>query len=99
MGTSASAAAPSARQPLPHLGITLLLVIGLLGHVLAAWLMGGHRIAYIHHVGGFFLLLAVTGPVIAALGYRLWRTHTAALLLGIAAVQMLLGLWIAYAQY
>jgi hypothetical protein len=73
----------------------LLLGVGLLGHVYAAYAMGGGRIAYIHHVGGFALILLVTGGLIAALGYWLWRSRPGVTLLAIGLVQALLGLWVA----
>ena len=31
--------------------------------------------AYTHHVLGFFLILVVTGAIIAALGRRFWRSR------------------------
>jgi hypothetical protein len=73
----------------------LLLALGLLGHVYAAYAMGGSRIAYTHHILGFFLILAVTGVLIAGLGYWLWRSRPAVTLLMIGLVQALIGLWIA----
>jgi len=85
--------APSAHRPL-RAAAALLLVVGLLGHVYAAYAMGGSRIAYTHHVLGFFLILAVTGGILALAGWRLWRTRAAVMLFVIALVQALLGLWI-----
>ena len=68
-----------------------LLVVGLLGHVLAARAMGGYRLAYTHHVAGFFIILAVTGGVIALLGWRFWRTRRDTMWVAIGAVQALFG--------
>jgi hypothetical protein len=73
------------------LGI-ILLVIGLLGHLLAAQAIGGSAMAYRHHVFGFFLILVVTGAIIAGLGWRFWRGRRDITLLLVGAVQALLGL-------
>ena len=69
-----------------------LLVVGLVGHVLAAKVNGGSTIAYQHHVFGFFLILVVTGAVIALLGLWLWRNRPGVTLVGIGVVQAVLGL-------
>jgi hypothetical protein len=44
------------------------------------------------HVFGFFLILVVTGAVIAALGRWLWRDRPHVTWLVVAAVQALFGL-------
>jgi hypothetical protein len=49
----------------------LFLVLGLLGHVFAAQAIGGSRIAYTHHVFGFFVGLVFFGAVATALGMAL----------------------------
>ncbi len=95
MGTSSTAAPQPSTSSLLRWGGWLLLGVGLLGHVYAAYAMGGGRIAYIHHVGGFALILLVTGGLIAALGYWLWRSRPGVTLLAIGLVQALLGLWVA----
>ena len=77
----------------------LLLVVGLLGHVLAAHAMGGYRLAYLHHVAGFFIILTVTGAVIALLGWWYWRRgRRDTMWLVIAAVQAYVGLTIYASQ-
>ena len=68
-----------------------LLVVGLLGHVLAARAMGGYRIAYVHHVAGFFIILAVTGGVVALAGWSVWRSRRDVMWLTIGALQALFG--------
>jgi hypothetical protein len=73
----------------------LLLGLGLLGHLYAAYAMGGSRVAYTHHVLGFALILLVTGGLIAGLGYWFWRSRPALTFLAIGLVQALLGLWVA----
>ena len=76
-----------------------LFVVGLLGHVFAARAMGGYRIAYLHHVAGFFIILAVTGPVIALLGWWYWRRgRRDAMWLAIGALQALFGIMIYASQ-
>lgn len=91
--STADARPPS--HPLLRAGALLLLVVGLLGHLYAAHATGGSRTAYTHHVFGFFLILVVTGGLIALLGRRFWRGRSALTLFVIGAVQALLGLWIA----
>jgi hypothetical protein len=73
------------------LGVVLL-GLGLLGHLLAAQAIGGSRMAYSHHIFGFFLILLVTGALIAGLGWRFWRGRHDITLLIIGAVQALFGL-------
>ena len=98
MGTSSTAGlAPSTRRLLLW-GGWLLLGVGLLGHVYAAHVMGGSRIAYTHHILGFGLILLVTGGVIAGAGYYYWRSRWALALLVIGAVQAIIGVWVAVAQ-
>jgi len=48
--------------------------------------------AYTHHVFGFFLILVVTGIIIALLGRWLWRDRPRITWLAVAAVQALFGL-------
>ena len=70
----------------------VLLLVGLLGHVLAAHAMGGSRIAYVHHVLGFFIIIVLTGLPLLGLARLFWRGRHAVTLLVFAAVQALLGL-------
>jgi hypothetical protein len=72
----------------------LLLVVGLLGHVLAARAIGGSATAYEHHIFGFFLILVVTGAIIALLGWRFWKGRRDVTLLIVGVVQALFGIWI-----
>ena len=81
----------SARRLRIWLG-ALLLGLGLLGHLLAAHAIGGSRLAYSHHIFGFFLILVVTGAIIAGLGWRFWRGRRDITVLVIGTVQALLGL-------
>ena len=95
MDTASAAAAPtSSGRWLRGLG-WLLLLVGLLGHVYAAYAMGGSRIAYTHHILGFALILLVSGGIIAALGYWLWRSRPALTFFAIGLVQAIFGLLVA----
>ena len=65
MGTSgAISTAGSASRTRIWLGV-LLVVVGFLGHFFAARAIGGSYIAFRDHIAGFFLILVVTGAVIA----------------------------------
>ena len=93
--SDAHAPSPSPSLALPRAGALLLLVVGLLGHLYAAHAIGGSRIAYTHHVLGFFVILLVTGGILALLGRRFWPTRWATTLLVIGLVQAVLGLVVA----
>ena len=62
-------------KKLPVGVITALLIGGLIGHVIAAWVNGIGGIAYFHHVVGFFFIAAITGLPIAALTFFVWPQH------------------------
>ncbi|MDQ6769871.1 MAG: hypothetical protein M3Z54_07790 [Gemmatimonadota bacterium] len=66
--------------------------LGLLGHLLAAQAIGPYFYAYAHHILGFFLILLVTGAIIAGLGWRFWRGRHDITLLVVGVVQALFGL-------
>ncbi len=68
----------------------ILVGVGLLGHLLAAQGMG--PIAYQHHIFGFFLILVVSGAIVAGLSWLFWRGRHDITLLIIGAIQALLGL-------
>jgi len=70
----------------------LFLVLGLLGHVFAAQAIGGSRIAYTHHVFGFFVGLVFFGAVATALGWRFWKHRPDITLLVVGVAQALFGL-------
>jgi hypothetical protein len=92
MGTSSKST--SARQrPLIWVGL-ILAALGLLGHVLAARAIGGTYIAFRDHLGGFVLIAAVTGAIIAALGWRFWKGRTDITMLIFGIVQGLFGLFV-----
>jgi hypothetical protein len=70
----------------------LLLVVGFLGHFFAARAIGGTYIAFRDHIGGFFLILVVTGAIIALLGRLFWKGRNDITLFIIGVVQALFGI-------
>jgi uncharacterized membrane protein (UPF0136 family) len=91
LGRVAAARAPDHR--LAWLGV-LLLVVGFLGHFFAARAIGGSYIAFRDHVFGFFLILVVSGVIIAGLGWRFWKGRNDITLLIIGVVQALFGIYV-----
>ena len=69
----------------------LLIVVGLLGHLFAARAIGGSYLAYRDHIFGFFLILLVSGGLIAGLGWRFWKGRHDITLLTVGVVQALFG--------
>ena len=51
--------------------------------------------AYTHHAFGVFLILVVTGTIIAAVAWRFWRSRPDITVLTVGAVQALFGLVVA----
>jgi disulfide bond formation protein DsbB len=72
----------------------LLLVVGFLGHFFAARAIGGSYIAFRDHIFGFFLILVVTGGIIALLGWRFWKGRRDITVLIIGVVQALFGIYV-----
>jgi hypothetical protein len=70
----------------------ILLILGLLGHLLAARAIGGSFIAYRDHTFGFFIGLVVFGTVAAGLGSRFWKRRLDITLLIVGVAQALFGL-------
>jgi hypothetical protein len=77
----------------------LLLVVGFLGHYFAARAIGGSYIAYRDHIFGFFLILLVTGGIIAGVAWRFWKGRRDITLLIIGLVQAVLGIWVYIGRY
>lgn len=73
------------------LGVILLL-LGLLGHVLAARAIGATHLAYRDHLLGFVVILIVTGAIIAGLSRFFWKGRYYITVMTIGAVQALVGL-------
>lgn len=88
-GGVATVRAPDRR--LAWLGL-LLIVVGFLGHFFAARAIGGTYLAFRDHIFGFFLILVITGAIIAGLGWRFWKGRTDITLLIIGVVQALFGI-------
>jgi cell division protein FtsW (lipid II flippase) len=78
---------------LTWLGV-LLLVVGFLGHYFAARAIGGTYIAFRDHIAGFFMILVVTGLIIAGLGWKFWKGRNDITLFIIGVVQALFGIFI-----
>jgi hypothetical protein len=81
----------TAGQRCTWLGV-LLLAVGLLGHLLAARAIGGSYIAYRDHIFGFFLILVVSGAIIAGLGWRFWKGRNDITMLIVGVAQALFGI-------
>ena len=77
----------------------LLLIVGFLGHYFAARAIGGTYIAYRDHIFGFFVILLVTGLIIAGLGWRFWKGRRDITVLIVGLVQALLGIWVYIGRY
>lgn len=69
----------------------ILLILGFLGHFYAARAIGGSYVAFRDHIFGFFLILLVTGAIIAGLGWRFWKGRNDITLLIVGVVQALFG--------
>jgi hypothetical protein len=87
-GSVAVASPPNRR--LAWLGV-LLIVVGFLGHFFAARAIGTY-IYYRDHIFGFFLILLVTGSIIAGLGWRFWKGRKDITVFIIGVVQALFGI-------
>jgi RsiW-degrading membrane proteinase PrsW (M82 family) len=90
--------APTATKPLyTWLGV-ILIVVGFFGHFFAARAFGTY-IYYRDHIFGFFLILLVTGSIIAGLGWRFWRGRKDITVLIIGIVQAAFGIAIYLMRY
>jgi hypothetical protein len=83
----------SGRRIMLWLGIGLL-AAGLACHVLAAQAIGGTRLAYRDHLGGFVLLTLVSGAILAALARRFWSGRPDITVLSLGALQATLGIFV-----
>jgi hypothetical protein len=98
MTTSGVVAGPGRVRPSwIWLGVVLI-VVGFLGHFFAARAIGTY-IYYRDHIGGFFLILLVTGSIIALLGRFFWRGRRDITVLTIGVVQALFGIVIYIFRY
>ena len=76
----------------------VLIVVGFLGHFFAARAIGTY-IYYRDHIFGFFLILLVTGSIIAGLGWRFWKGRKDITVLIIGVVQAAFGIAIYLMRY
>jgi hypothetical protein len=91
MTTSGVVAGPGRVRPSwIWLGVVLI-VVGFLGHFFAARAIGSY-IYYRDHIFGFFVILLVTGSIIALLGRLFWRGRRDITVLTIGVVQALFGI-------
>jgi hypothetical protein len=90
--SSPMAPAGATNRTMAWLGV-LLIVVGFFGHFFAARAIGTY-IYYRDHIFGFFLILLVTGAIIAGLGWRFWKRRHDITLLIIGVVQALFGVLI-----
>lgn len=77
----------------------ILLILGLLGHLIAAHAIGGSYVAYRDHIFGFVLGLVVFGGVAAALGWRFWKRRPDITLLIVGVAQALFGFAVYLARF
>ena len=98
MSTVSSADSPNATKPLyTWLGV-LLIAVGFFGHFFAARAFGTY-IYYRDHIFGFFLILLVTGSIIAGLGWKFWKGRKDITILIIGVVQAAIGIAIYIMRY
>ena len=69
----------------------LLILVGFGGHLLAARPIDGSDQAYAEHTKGFFILTAASAVILWGMSLRWWRGRTDLTVLGVGAVQLLLG--------
>ena len=77
----------------------LLIVVAFFCHYFAARAIGGSYIAFRDHIAGFFLILIVTGAIIAGLGWRFWKGRGDITLLIVGVVQALFGIVVYIQRY
>jgi hypothetical protein len=99
MGTSAGAPVAGRKNPaFAWLG-ALLVIVAFFCHYFAARAIGGSYVAFRDHIAGFFLILIVTGAIIAGLGWRLWKGRGDITLLIIGVVQAAFGIVVYLQRY
>ena len=76
----------------------VLIVVGFLGHFFAARAFGTY-IYYRDHIAGFFLILVVTGAIIAGLGWKFWKGRNDITVFVIGLVQAIFGIAIYLMRY
>ena len=77
----------------------LLIIVAFFCHYFAARAIGGSYVAFRDHIAGFFLILIVTGAIIAGLGWRFWKGRGDITLLIIGVVQAAFGIVVYIQRY
>jgi hypothetical protein len=95
---ASAAGSPNRTKPLYVWFGLILIGVGFFGHFFAARAFGTY-IYYRDHIFGFFLILLVTGSIIAGLGWRFWKGRKDITLLIIGVVQALFGIAIYIMRY
>ena len=96
-----STAIPVARKNnslLTALGVALI-IFAFFCHFFAARAIGGTYVDFRDHIAGFFMILVVTGVIIAGLGWRFWKGRRDITLLIIGVVQAVFGIVIYLQRY
>lgn len=96
-----STAIPVARKnnaAFTWLGVALI-VFAFFCHFFSARAIGGSYVAFRDHTAGFFMILVVTGVIIAGLGWRFWKGRRDITLLIIGVVQAVFGIVIYLQRY
>jgi hypothetical protein len=99
MATSAGPTVGGKKNPaFEWLGV-LLIVVAFFCHFFAARAIGGSYVAFRDHIAGFFLILIVTGAIIAGLGWRFWKGRRDITMLIIGVVQAVFGIVVYIQRY
>lgn len=73
--------------------VAALSIAALVDHIVAAQLNGGGRIAYVHHILGFFLIAAITALPAAAVAH-FWPRYRNRAWVVFGFIQLLLGIFV-----
>ena len=90
MDSARSLASPDTDGRRYLLGV-LLILLGYGGHLFAARAIGGSAHAYSEHTRGFFILTVASAVLLWAVSRKFWRGRTDLTVLGVGAVQLLIG--------
>ena len=77
----------------------LLIIVAFFCHFFAARAIGGSYVAFRDHIAGFFLILIVTGAIIAGLGWRFWKGRRDITMLIIGVVRAAFGIVVYIQRY
>ena len=99
MATSAGVPVAGKSNPIYVWLGALLIIVAFFCHYFAARAIGGSYVAFRDHIAGFFLILIVTGAIIAGLGWRFWKGRHDITLLIIGVVQAAFGVLVYLQRY